>query len=173
MEKSRNRKRKKSVGAIEGHEISPVGSHLQESDSVHKTSPEVDHGSVVHKDDPMPSIIPSIIKNDFLIFPNRGSHFRFLKSRNWEAINNYWHSITHSGIVPDWISSPSSHSYGVTDLQAIHQCALDEIELFGTNIQRKTYAVRVGYAGSHYQVGPPHLLCPRAYHLIGISITRR
>jgi hypothetical protein len=114
------------------------------------TDPCVVSDQKVTSSPPIPASLES--RSDFLIFPDRGSHFRLLKSRNWKAVNDYWHSITQSGVVPDWISSPSSHSYGVTDLDAIHRCAIDEMDLFGKNIQRKTYAVRIGYAGSHYQV---------------------
>jgi hypothetical protein len=147
--KSRNRKRKKNDSC---------------NDSI---------GEEVHED-PLLSSSPKISAvNDFLIFPDRGSHFRLLKSRNWKAVNDYWHSITQSGRVPVWISSPSGHSYGVTDLEAIHQCALDEMELFGKNIQRKTYAVRVGYAGSHYQVLHWSKELWVITFIVGISITRK
>jgi hypothetical protein len=90
-------------------------------------------------------------KDDFLSFPERGSHFELFKNRDWEAVNDYWLSITKSGFVPDWIANPP-HSFGVTNLKAVHECGRDELALFGKNIARMTYALRVGYAGSHYQV---------------------
>lgn len=90
-------------------------------------------------------------QNDFLIFPERGSHFGLFKHRNWQAVKDYWHSITKSGVIPCWISNPD-HGYGVTHLQPLHDCGHDEYELYGRTITRKTYVVRIGYAGSHYQV---------------------
>jgi hypothetical protein len=121
----------------------------------------------------LPGDLLEMAGNDFLIFPDRGSHFELFKNRDWGAIDDYWLSITKSGIVPDWISNPP-HSYGVTDLKAVHECGRDEIALFGKNIARMTYAVRVGYAGSHYQVRftAPRFWCSDRDRLVGISVSR-
>lgn len=84
----------------------------------------------------------------FLSNPNKFSHQSFFRDRNWKLVESFWCSLIKTKNLPSWVHG--SENYGTADLQAVHNCALDELN--NPRNKRKTYAVKLGYAGTSYQV---------------------
>jgi hypothetical protein len=84
----------------------------------------------------------------FISNPNKFSHQLFFRDRNWKMVENFWLALIKSKKLPSWVRGDGR--YGMADLQAVHDCAWEELN--NPRNKRKTYAVKVGYAGTAYQV---------------------
>ena len=95
----------------------------------------------------MEPVESEVVQPMFLAHPDKFSHASFFRDRNWKVPELFWNSLIKNKGLPNWVLGDST--YGVADLQAVHDCA--QVELSNPRNQRKTFAVRIGYAGTAYQ----------------------
>jgi len=81
---------------------------------------------------------------------SRTSHSEFLNNRNWDVIRKFWKSIFHRNQFPKYVSP--SEGYGLSDIRIVNDIGLQG-EFFSKDpryLNRKTYAMTIGYQGSEY-----------------------
>jgi len=90
-------------------------------------------------------------------FNNRFSHQIFFETRDWTCISSFWSRVLRLEVLPDFIfvkeeiKEINDGFYGVTDLFKIHQLGLNEFSGMNPRYKRQSFAMRIGYNGSHYQ----------------------
>ena len=80
----------------------------------------------------------------------RKSHFEIFGSRDWTKIDNFWGKCQISDNLPTFVAG--SGQYGVTNLEVLHRAGLQQFNSSNPRYKRKTFAVRIGYQGSKYDV---------------------
>ena len=88
----------------------------------------------------------------FKIHPERNSHSDFFASREWNAIDKFWGRHMVADFLPPFITESAFPAYGVTNLDAIHETGLAQFSSSDARFRRKTFAIRIGYLGSKYEV---------------------
>lgn len=81
-------------------------------------------------------------------YQDRASHIHFFESRNWTIVSEFWRKILSLREMPSFVNG--YEQYGVSDLAAIHAVGLMEFQSGDPRFKRQTFALRIGYDGSHY-----------------------
>ena len=84
----------------------------------------------------------------------KSSHTSFFLNRNWDAINRVWRHCVATGSLPKELETGSVYDYSDCDLREIEANG-EEGEFVSKDsryINRKTYALRIGYDGTKYSV---------------------
>jgi len=94
--------------------------------------------------------------------PSRVSHSMVLEDRDWSLVSGFWIScmdIDDKKNLPSWVqgsldnnnnNNNNNNSYGITNIEEIHEIGKDEYNSTDPRHKRQTFAIRIGYNGCEY-----------------------